>query len=88
VIEQCFRILKNKWHILEHLPSYPIHKQAQIVVTCITLHNFIRYNALYDDDFENYEDKFPGDFHDEASIGIDEYDMRAFHDSIAAALLG
>jgi hypothetical protein len=51
-------------------------------------YNFIRDNALYDDDFENYEDEFPGDFHGEASIGIDEYDMGAFHDSIAAALLG
>jgi hypothetical protein len=51
-------------------------------------YNFIRDNALYDDDFENYEDEFPGDFHGEANIGIDEYDMGAFHDSIAAALLG
>jgi hypothetical protein len=41
----------------------------------MTLYNFIRYSALYDNDFENYEDEFPEDFHDEASIGIDEYDM-------------
>jgi hypothetical protein len=38
VIERCFEILKNKWHILGYLPSYPIHKQAQIIVACMTLH--------------------------------------------------
>jgi hypothetical protein len=53
----------------------------------MSLHNFIRDNALYDDDFENYEDELSKDFHDEASIGIDEYDMGAFRDSIAATLL-
>jgi hypothetical protein len=52
------------------------------------LHNFIRESDLYNDDFKNYEDEFPEDLHDEASIEIDEYDMGAFHDSIAAALLG
>jgi hypothetical protein len=41
----------------------------------------------YDDDFENYEDDFPEDFHDNASIGIDEYDTGAFRDSIAPTLL-
>jgi hypothetical protein len=66
---------------LGHLPSYPIHKQAQIIVACMALHNFIRNSALYDDEFRE-------DFHDEASIGIDEYDIGAFRDSIAVALLG
>jgi hypothetical protein len=54
----------------------------------MTLHNFIRDGALYDDDFENYEDEFLENFHDKASIEIDEYNMGAFRDSIAAALLG
>jgi precorrin-4 methylase len=56
VIERCFGIIKNKLRILGHLPSYPIHNQAQIIVGCMALHNFIRESALYDDDFENYED--------------------------------
>jgi hypothetical protein len=70
------------------LSSYLIHKQAQIIVAYMTLHNFVRNSALCDDDFENYEDEFAEDFHDEASIGIDKYDMRAFRDSIATVLLG
>jgi hypothetical protein len=73
---------------LGHLPSYPIHKQAQIIVACMALHNFIRNSALYDDDIENYDDEFHEDFHDEASIRIDEYDIGAFRDSIVVALLG
>jgi hypothetical protein len=73
---------------LGHLPSYPIHKQARIIVACVALHNFIRDSVLYDDDFDNYEDEFPEDFHDEASIEIDEYAMGAFRNSIAATLLG
>jgi hypothetical protein len=73
---------------LGHLPNYTIHKQAQIIIAYMTLHNFIRDGALYDDDFENYEDEFLENFHDKASIEIDEYNMGAFRDSIAAALLG
>jgi hypothetical protein len=88
VIERCLRILKNKWCILGHLTSYPIHKQTQIIVVCMTLHNFIRDSTLYDDHFENYENEFHEDFRDEASIEIDEYDMGVFRDSIVAALLG
>jgi hypothetical protein len=53
----------------------------------MTLYNFIRDDVIYDDDFENYEDEFPEDFDDDVCIGIDEYDMGSFHDSIAAALL-
>jgi hypothetical protein len=87
VIKRCFGILKNKCRILGHLPSYQIHKQAQIIVAYMAFHNFIRDSALYDDDFENYEDDFLEDFHDDVSIGLDEYDMGAFYDTIAAALL-
>jgi hypothetical protein len=53
----------------------------------MTLYNFIMDNAIYDDDFENYENDFLEDFHDDASIGIDEYDTRTFHDSIVTTLL-
>jgi hypothetical protein len=74
-------------HILGHLSSNPIQKKVQIIVACMTLHNFIRDNVIYDGDFENYGDEFDEDFHYDASIGIDEYGMRAFHDSIANTLL-
>jgi hypothetical protein len=51
VIEQSFGVLKMKWRILLHLPSYPIEKQSKIIVACMTLHNFIRGHNLDDSDF-------------------------------------
>ena len=52
VIERCFGVLKNKWRILFHLPSYPQQKQSKIIVACIALHNFIRESQLADIDFD------------------------------------
>ena len=55
-----FGVLKNKWRILFHLPSYPQQKQSKIIVACIALHNFIRQSQLPDivfdkcDQDENY----------------------------------
>jgi hypothetical protein len=51
VIERSFGVLKMKWRILLHLPSYPIEKQSKIIVACMTLHNFIRGHNLDDSDF-------------------------------------
>ena len=53
VIERSFGVLKMKWRILRHLPSYPVPKQAKIIVACMALHNFIRDNAMRDADFES-----------------------------------
>jgi hypothetical protein len=41
VIERSFGVLKMKWRILLHMPSYAPHKQSQIIVACMALHNFI-----------------------------------------------
>lgn len=87
-IERSFGILKNKFRILDHLPSYPIEKQAEIIVACMALHNFIRESGLPDDHFDNYEDEFPEESDDDEPIAVDEFDMGAFRDSIAAALMG
>jgi hypothetical protein len=87
VIERCFGILKNKWRILGQLPSYSIEKQAQIIVACMALHNFIRDSGIPDNHFDNYEDDFTEDLNHDVSIGVDDFDMGAFRDSIAAALV-
>jgi hypothetical protein len=64
VIERSFEVLKNKWRILLHLPSYPMWKQSKIIIACIAIHNFIRESAMEDDDFdvcdhdENYVPSF------------------------------
>jgi hypothetical protein len=51
VIDQSFGVLKMKWRILQHLPSYPMEKQTKITIACMALHNFIRDSALDDELF-------------------------------------
>ena len=52
VIERSFGVLKMKWRMLLQMPSYPPHKQSQIIVTCMALHNFIRTSGIVDRDFD------------------------------------
>ena len=35
-----------------HMPSYAPHKQSQIIVACMALHNFIRSSGIVDMDFD------------------------------------
>ena len=51
VIEQSFGILKMKWRMLLEIPSYSERKQAQIILACCGLHNFILENDDDDVDF-------------------------------------
>jgi hypothetical protein len=61
VIERLFGVLKQKWRILNDLPSFPMAKQSKIIMACMALHNFIRQSGLLDDLFnlcdedENYD---------------------------------
>ena len=51
MIEQIFGVQKNRWKILEQMPSYDIKDQRDIVVVTCILHNFIRKNDREDDGF-------------------------------------
>ena len=61
VIERSFGVLKMKWRILLHLPSFSMAKQSKIIMACMALHNFIRQSGIMDDLFdlcdqdENYD---------------------------------
>lgn len=50
-IERAFGVLKKKWKILKQMPSYPFEKQVKIVIAAMTLHNYIRRNAVNDTHF-------------------------------------
>ena len=52
IIERSFGVLKIKWRVLLHMPSYVPHKQSQIIVACMALHNFIRTSGIVDRDFD------------------------------------
>jgi hypothetical protein len=52
VIERAFGVLKERWRILKHLPSYPMEKEANFIIACMMLYNFIRGNHENDDLFD------------------------------------
>jgi hypothetical protein len=72
VIERAFGVLKQKWRILKKLPSFSPEIQAQIIIACMALYNFIRDSALRDDAFEKCdenEDYMPVDEDEDANEG-------------------
>jgi len=52
VIERSFGVLKMKWRVLLHMPSFSVEKQKKIIIACMALHNFIRDSALSDELFQ------------------------------------
>jgi hypothetical protein len=96
VIERSFGVLKNKWRILFKVPSYPIRKQAKIIVACMALHNFIRESNLADKEFdkcdndENYQPLLDETRkkrrNRDQQIEPDSVDMNAVRDTIADGL--
>ena len=96
VIERSFGVLKMKWRILLQMPSYAPHKQSQIIVACMALHNFVRTSGIVDRDFdrcdrdENYvpPEASVSQPHIRQTLARDESAMmNAFRDSIALSLL-
>ena len=55
-IECSFGVLKNKWRMLLHMPSYPPPKQSKIISACMAIHNYIRESKLEDRDFEECDE--------------------------------
>ena len=51
VIERTFGVLKKRFPLLTKMHSYSIHTQTQFVTIACMMHNFIRRNQLYDDEF-------------------------------------
>lgn len=94
IIERAFGVLKMKWRILLHMPSYPVEKQKLIIMACMALHNFIRDSALVDALFrkcDNDEDYMPpiDSPEEEPYVGTasDDGDMCTFRDLIANSLM-
>jgi len=78
-----------------HMPSYAPHKQSQIIVACMALHNFIRSSGIVDRDF-NHCDRDENYVPPEASTSQtctgqppprDESYINGFRDQIVIGLL-
>ena len=92
VIERSFGVLKNKWRILFHLPSYPQRKQSKIIVACMAVHNFIRESKISDREFdlcdqdENYVPLHAQSSNANATDERDSAVMNQFRDWVADGL--
>jgi DDE superfamily endonuclease len=57
VIERSFGVVKKRFPILVKMSSYPYNFQVTLVRCAFMLHNFIRLNQHYDDEFDVIEDE-------------------------------
>jgi hypothetical protein len=86
--------LKQNWHILNKVPSYPPHTQKYIIVACMELHNCIRDSQLRDKVFdecdanEEYMLPEPSAMGEEDEVDDDEHEetMSTIRSEIADAL--
>ena len=93
VIEQSFGVLKMKWRMLLAVPCYPERTQAEIIIACCGLHNFILGNDDEDVDFNGatafgdlsivHEDDEDPQNPREADEVEDDINMNAVRDEIA-----
>ncbi|XP_026445578.1 uncharacterized protein LOC113346230 [Papaver somniferum] len=60
VIERAFGVLKVRFPVLSKMPSYSFETQRDIVIACMSIHNFLRRNALDDWLFKDYENETGG----------------------------
>ncbi len=92
VIERAYGVIKKRFPALKLMNSYPFHIQVDIVMSCFMLHNFIRRNKEYDDefdvldddDFELYDDDFEHDVADYVDGDGNAAASLAWRDDIAS----
>ena len=94
VIECSFGVLKMKWRVLLHMPSFPVEKQKKIIIACMALYNFIRDSALSDELFQmcDEDEEYMPEIESSEQVHIsgpssDDVDMCAFRDFIANSLM-
>ncbi|KAK6115595.1 hypothetical protein DH2020_007864 [Rehmannia glutinosa] len=57
VIERCFGSLKQRFAIIKGLmPNYKLPTQAENVIACCVVHNFVRKHSAFDEIFESVAD--------------------------------
>ncbi|CAL2252794.1 unnamed protein product [Prunus armeniaca] len=49
VIERIFGIFKSRFTIFKSAPPFPFKTQAELVLACVALHNFLRKECCYDE---------------------------------------
>jgi hypothetical protein len=87
--EECYRAII--WGAEDEVDNPSQFAFIFTVIACMVLHNFIRYNAIHDRDFDQYissKRHVPDVAIGENSTNTsDELDMSAFRDAIANVLV-
>lgn len=52
VIERTFGVLKKRFDVLNKMHSFSIQMQIELIMCCVMIHNYIRKNQAFDDEFE------------------------------------
>ncbi|XP_022866420.1 uncharacterized protein LOC111386198 [Olea europaea var. sylvestris] len=55
VIERAFGVLKQRWKILDRMPSYSFPTQVAVVLATMAIHNFLRRSGVVDEAFARAE---------------------------------
>ena len=55
VIERVFGVLKKRFPLLVNMHSYDFQFQCELVLCILMIHNFIRTNQLYEDEYDVYD---------------------------------
>ena len=75
VVERAFGVIKQRFPILKMMTSYPMVTQIDLINICFMIHNFIRVNQGYEDEFDEWNEEH----NDENG------DLNAENDDIAGA---
>ncbi|KAF7143180.1 hypothetical protein RHSIM_Rhsim05G0210200 [Rhododendron simsii] len=73
VIERAFGVLKSRFPILKRMSSYPFAVQRNMVIACITMHNFIRRTCISDQFLDKFND--PNASYDNAQHHVDNFEV-------------
>jgi hypothetical protein len=71
IIERAFGILKKRFPIFELMHSYSLHLQINLVLCGVMIHNYIRRNQGYEDEYDNIDDDV-GEVDNEGGAAVEE----------------
>ena len=90
-VERLYGITKNRFPVLKKMSPYEYEFQCDIIQSCFLIHNFVRLNQLYEDEFYNVEvDNNPNadddDDEDEDEGGLNMQEAKIWRNNMALAM--
>ena len=90
-VERLYGIKKNRFPVLKKMSPYDYEFQCNIIQSCFLIHNFVRLNQLYEDEFCNVElVNNPNDDDDEIEDqdegGLNMQEVKISRNNIALAM--